>query len=189
MAKVRLAEVVDFVKLLLTLRRPGWGYIAFAKLGLALVALGVSIVVPGVWETIVEAVTQTAVGDREDITLGVKLGIALGLGFLGIATIGLSFWLYHRAQPTGPSLVNEGAISTNVGPNTPLENLIRSMAEEKRMSVDLTRLSQSDRSALVATGVLRASNFEEFLIRVAERTNLPSPLRWTVSANHYKFFI
>lgn len=188
MSKLSGRDIVNFLKFFITVwgKRRGGGYVAFGRIGTVLVGLGVSVLVPGLWEMLAEAVLRVSLGVAEDLSLGIKLAIALPLILFGIGLIGLSFWLLHRIVSKGPSTVNDGAISTTVVPGTSLESLILSTADQGKISVNLDQLSASDRALPVATGVLRASDFEDFLSQVAQRTAPALQLKWERSDNFYR---
>ena len=78
MSKVSAADITDLIRFLFTLRwrQRGGGYIAFGKLGVLMVALGVSILTPSVWEIIVEALVRASVEDRDDVSPIVRLVLA-----------------------------------------------------------------------------------------------------------------
>lgn len=190
MAKTFSGELKEFVKLLVTLRRPGWGYLTFAKIGLALVGLGVSVLVPGFWETIVEIVMRGPRGSQGDMFQGERTIIAAIVGLPGFGLIGLCFWLYHGiVQNAGPSPVNNGAFNIRVMPNTRVGSLIQRTAGTQKKVVDLSQLSQSDQALTVAPGPLPASDFDDFLTKVGERTTPPLNLTWDPNDNFYRLSI
>lgn len=189
MAKVRGADILNSIKFVFTvwLRRRGAGYVAFGKLGALIVALGVSILTPTVWETIVEAVVRASIGDREDLSQAVRLIAAAIVTIAGLAIIWRSFRGYHQLlQTPEKSTEKDGAIGTHVMPGTSLAALILATAEERGMSVNLNQLSQTEQALLVAEGPLQASDFDDFLTQVGERTNPPLRLKGEGSGNFFR---
>lgn len=188
-ARLGASDVERFARLALLLwqRRPGWGYLAFAKIGLALAVLGVSIWIPGLWEMLIQSVAGVVTGTVEpDAVIRLKAGLAYGLVAAGLMTIGISFWLYHRAiGKLGPSQEHDGALSLKVQPNTPLEGLIRAVAETADKVVDFGNLTPAQRALPVLDGVLRASDFEDFMTKAGARTSPPLRLAWNRSDNFY----
>jgi len=192
MAKVQGADILNLIKFVFTVwwRRRGAGYIAFGKLGALVVALGVSILSPTVWEMIVEAVVRASIGEREDLSPAVRLIAAAIVSIAGLAIIWRSFRGYHELMKTPEKPTeNNGAAGTNVRPNTPLENLILFIAEGQNVSVNIDQLSQSERALLVTEGPLQARDFEEFLTKVRERTNPPLRLKWDGGGEFYRLYV
>ena len=189
MSKVSAADITDLIRFLFTLRwrQRGGGYIAFGKLGVLMVALGVSILTPSVWEIIVEALVRASVEDRDDVSPIVRLVLAAVVIAAGLWAIWTSFRSYHEVmkQP-GKSLENEGAIATNVLPGTSLAALISATAEQRGMSVDLGSLTPAERALAVAPGPLQSSSFKQFLSQIGERTNPSLRLKWTRTGNFYR---
>ena len=189
MSKVSAADITDLIRFLFTLRwrQRGGGYIAFGKLGVLMVALGVSILTPSVWEIIVEALVRASVEDRDDVSPIVRLVLAAVVIAAGLWAIWTSFRSYHEVmkQP-GKSLENEGAIATNVLPGTSLAALISATAEQRGMSVDLDSLTPAERALAVAPGPLQSSSFKQFLSQIGERTNPSLRLKWTRTGNFYR---
>lgn len=189
MSKVSAADITDLIRFLFTLRwrQRGGGYIAFGKLGVLMVALGVSILTPSVWEIIVEALVRASVEDRDDVSPIVRLVLAAVVIAAGLCAIWTSFRSYHEVmkQP-GKSLENEGAIATNVLPGTSLAALISATAEQRGMSVDLGSLTPAERALPVAPGPLQSSSFKQFLSQIGERTNPSLRLKWTRTGNFYR---
>ena len=189
MSKVSAADITDLIRFLFTLRwrQRGGGYIAFGKLGVLMVALGVSILTPSVWEIIVEALVRASVEDRDDVSPIVRLVLAAVVIAAGLWAIWTSFRSYHEVmkQP-GKSLENEGAIATNVLPGTSLAALISATAEQRGMSVDLGSLTPAERALPEAPGPLQSSSFKQFLSQIGDRTNPSLRLKWTRTGNFYR---
>jgi hypothetical protein len=185
-------DLIDLASLALTTfrKRAGWGYITLARIGLGIVTLGVSVLVPGLLETLLNwFIVQVSPAGQQgnlQIPLGVQVGVAVSLAAVGIALIILSAWLYHKhTLGLGPTTEKDGTISVNVQPETPFRGLVEAVADKAEKSVNFSGLSSKDEQLKVTPGLLKAPDFDDFLTQVAARTQPPLNLSWTRSGNFY----
>lgn len=185
----RLRLISDFL-LKLVHKRPGWGYISLARIGLAVVGLGVSALIPGFWETILNWLLPRLGISRADTTVeSAFANQTLIAGFIiaaGLVIIFSSFWLYHRHTiSAGISTENDGSINLNVQQNSTVGGLIKTIADVNGKAVDLSRLCKENLDRLVVPGDLTAPDFEGFLRQLAARARPPLTLTWSSNQNFY----
>lgn len=169
---------------MLMLRRkfPGKGYVAFARIGLVMIGLGL----PGVLDLVISGavglglMTQPPTDDRLVIA-------QLAVIACGVAVILVTLWRYDRYIGRVPrGFENEGRFSLDIQPGTPLAPLIQKTAESLGKVVDLSGIPDAYRSLPILSGPMFNDDFGGFLDNVDRRTTPPGLMRWSEDAEVYR---
>lgn len=161
-----------------------------ARIGLALVGLGVSALVPGLWEQVFDCLVtrfDPAFRPAAQSVLDAVNIIGAVVAGAGLVLISACSWLYHRqVANAGPSTENDGAISVRVQSGASLRRLVETIADQADLVVDFDGLDSSQQRRPVRPGLLSANDFESFLGQIADRCMPPLPLAWSRQENQYR---
>lgn len=176
-----------FALLLLMLRRkfPGRGYVAFARIGLVMIGLGL----PGVLDLVISGavglglMTQPPADDRLVVA-------QLALIACGAGVVLVTLWLYDRYLGRVPrGLENEGCFNLNIQPDTPLGPLVQKTAQSLGKVVDLSGIPDAYQHLPILSGPMFNDDFGGFLANIDRRTTPPGLLRWSEEAEVYRIWI